>query len=133
MENYLSVNFQYLIKKMNCSQDEFGSMFGLNRGNVGQYIREVSVPKLDTLLKISEYFDVTLDELVKTDLSTSTGKLVQPNVATKQNINTPSTDKDALIAAQIATIESQKETIETQKELIATLRSQLNRTQTKAS
>lgn len=125
MKNYLSVNFQYLIKKLNCSQDEFGNMFNLNRGNVGQYIREVSVPKLETLQKISEHFDITLDDLVKTDLSKESGLTAQQNVATEHN--TPyNNEKDAIIAAQ-------RETIETQKELIATLRSRLDSTQTKAS
>ncbi len=122
MKNYLSVNFQYLIKKLNCSQDEFGNMFNLNRGNVGQYIREVSVPKLDTLQRVSEYFNITLDDLVNTDLSSKENHKpnLQQVVATEQN--TPSTnDKDAIIAAL-------RETIEIQRELIETLRSRPDNT-----
>ena len=52
MENYIASNLLHLIKKLNCSQDEFGAMFQLNRGNVNQYVKEKTQPKIETLLKI---------------------------------------------------------------------------------
>jgi len=112
MKNYLPVNFVYLVKKMGLSQDEFGSTFGLNRGNMGQYIREVSVPKLETLQRIAQHFEITLDELVNTDLSTK-NKIVEKHLS----VSEPSSnyDKDKYISQLEYTIEIQKQYIENLK------------------
>lgn len=127
MENYISTNLQYLINKLNCSQDEFGALFELKRGNVNQYVKSKTQPKIETLQRISVYFNITLDDLVNTDLA------AQPrntNNATKEVAAEPHTpytnDKDALIAAL-------RETIETQKELIEALRSRNNNAKPQAS
>lgn len=45
--------------------DEFGANFDLNRGIISQYIRKISVPKIETLVKICEFYKLTLDELVR--------------------------------------------------------------------
>lgn len=68
MKNYISENISYLVKKMRCSQDEFGAIFELNRGNVSQYIKEKSQPKIETLQRIAAHFDITLDELINSSL-----------------------------------------------------------------
>ncbi len=118
MKNYISNNIGYLVKKNNLSQDDFGGLFDLKKGVINQYIQGKSLPKIETLQKICNHFDITLDELVNSDLSKSTNGTRDPlqhSIATE----TINNDKDAIIAAQ-------RETIETQRELIANLRSQLS-------
>ncbi|MEM9142266.1 MAG: S24 family peptidase, partial [Bacteroidota bacterium] len=48
--------------------------FGLNRGAVGSYIDGKSRPKIETLQKISEKYQLTLDDLVNRDLSLPTAR-----------------------------------------------------------
>lgn len=70
MKNYISINISYLINKINCSQDEFGSIFEIGKNVTGNYILGKSVPKLELIKKICSYFDITIDDFVNSDLST---------------------------------------------------------------
>jgi transcriptional regulator with XRE-family HTH domain len=51
------------------SNDEFGEMFGLNKGVVLSYRHGKSKPKLETLIKLSEKYRYTLDQLCNIDIS----------------------------------------------------------------
>jgi transcriptional regulator with XRE-family HTH domain len=50
------------------SLDDFGSLLGLKRGVVSQYIRNISTPKIETLILICNEFKISLDDLVCKDL-----------------------------------------------------------------
>jgi DNA-binding XRE family transcriptional regulator len=65
--------------------DEFGRIFDLNRGTIGSYIDEKSQPKIATLQKISEYFDITIDELISNDLEKTT---ITQSIVGNRNIQT---------------------------------------------
>ncbi|MVO09779.1 helix-turn-helix domain-containing protein [Flavobacterium sp. TP390] len=69
MKNYISNNLSFLVNKMNCSRDEFGAMFGLNRGNISFYINEKSQPKIETIQSICDYFKISIDDFINNDLS----------------------------------------------------------------
>lgn len=69
MQNFISLNIKYLCDKNFLNQDEFGSLFELKKGVVGTYVREIAVPKLETLQKISIYFKISIDDFVNRPLS----------------------------------------------------------------
>lgn len=48
----------------NMSQEQFAELFGVSRQSVQKWESNLSVPELEKLIKISKYFDVSLDALV---------------------------------------------------------------------
>lgn len=68
MKNYISANISYLVHKSRLGQDEFGQLFDLNKGLIGKYINNISLPKIETLVKICDYFNISLDSLVRENL-----------------------------------------------------------------
>ena len=68
MKNYISENISYLVNKMRCSQDEFGAIFDLKRSVISQYIKEKSQPKIETIHRICEYFEITIDDFINRSL-----------------------------------------------------------------
>lgn len=66
--NYLSLNIKHLVKKEGLSQDDFGILFGLNRGAIGSYIRKDIKPKMDVLQRISAKYNILIEDLVGKDI-----------------------------------------------------------------
>lgn len=62
------VKFYEVLKKLRqqsgMSQGEFGRKFGVDQQAVSKWERDKGYPAVDTLLKIANYFDVSLDNLV---------------------------------------------------------------------
>ena len=69
IKNYISENLEYIVSKSKVSMDDFGLLFDLKRGVIGQYIRKVSIPKLETIQRICLHFEITIDDFVNKDLS----------------------------------------------------------------
>lgn len=59
-----------LRKKNNLSQDAFANLLHVTRQTVSNWEKEKSYPDLETLLKISDEFQISLDELLKDDVAT---------------------------------------------------------------
>lgn len=72
--NYIAKNLSFLLRQTGLGKDAFGETVGLKRGNIGSYIDEKALPKIDTLQKISETYKISLDDLVNTDLSNNSLK-----------------------------------------------------------
>ena len=51
------------------SQQEFAALFDLKRGTLGAYEEGRSEPKIDTILKVSSYFNVSTDQLLTGELT----------------------------------------------------------------
>ncbi len=51
------------------TQTEFAELFDLKRTAVGSYEEGRAEPKIDTLIKISDYFKLSLDSLLRKELS----------------------------------------------------------------
>ena len=47
------------------SQDTLAVALGVSRQSVSKWETDASVPELDKLIKLSEYFEISLDELIK--------------------------------------------------------------------
>jgi transcriptional regulator with XRE-family HTH domain len=56
-----------LFKSMN--QTAFAELFNLKRSSIGAYEEGRAEPKLEALINISNYFDLTIDDIVKGELT----------------------------------------------------------------
>jgi len=65
----LSKNIKKLRLFKSLNQTQFAEIFGIKRASIGAYEEGRAEPKLDTLLKISGYFKLTLDDLIVKELT----------------------------------------------------------------
>jgi len=70
MDSSLGLNIRYLRKSKGLTQDQLADKIGVNRAMIGSYEEGRAVPKLSALSILSHYFGVSIDSLVKHDLST---------------------------------------------------------------
>jgi len=61
-------NLKYLRKKNQVSQQMLADAIGMSRSSIGDYEQGRAEPDINTLIAISKYFDVLLDDLLKKDL-----------------------------------------------------------------
>jgi transcriptional regulator with XRE-family HTH domain len=64
----LGNNLKTLRKVWHLSQDEFGRMFGLNRGNINSYEGDKNDPSMDFLLQLEEISGIMLSRFYKTQI-----------------------------------------------------------------
>ncbi|MGE0077090.1 MAG: S24 family peptidase [Bacteroidales bacterium] len=69
MDNFLGLNIKHLRKVRDLTQDQLADKLGVNRAMIGSYEEGRAVPKLQSLQTMSHYFNVSIDNLVNTDLS----------------------------------------------------------------
>jgi len=74
MNNYLGLNIKHLRKVRELTQDQLADKIGVNRAMIGSYEEGRAVPKLEALRTISHYFNVSIDSLINTDLSSEKKK-----------------------------------------------------------
>ena len=67
--NYLSENLKYLRQRSQLTQQDLAEKLGLKRSHIGAYEEGRATPKIATLIQIISYFDLTLDQLIRDDLS----------------------------------------------------------------
>ena len=66
---YFSSKIKEERQKHNMSQQQLGDKLHISRQSVSKWERGESYPSIELLIKLSELFDITLDELVKEDPS----------------------------------------------------------------
>lgn len=64
-----SANLKYLRKRRKRSQDESASALGVKRTTWSAYEQGVAEPGFETLIKISDYFKIPIDVLIKQDVT----------------------------------------------------------------
>ena len=62
-------NLKHLRQIHRLNQEEFAQLFDLNRGNIASYESGAAEPKINTLLQISQHFEIPMEDLVSKDLS----------------------------------------------------------------
>lgn len=62
-------NLKLLRKRRGVSQEEIATELGLTRSTYSGYENGIAEPSIETLIKISAYYDMSLDKFVKRDLS----------------------------------------------------------------
>lgn len=120
---YFRQNLKFLRKRAGLNIAELGKWLGVSRATVGNYENGSTEPSHDTIIKISEYFTVSLDDLFSKDLSkySSSMKLLTPtNTKEKQ---------DGKSNGQVRTISENEyskmiDLINIQKEMIENLKKQ---------
>lgn len=60
----LSDTISKLRRNSNMSQEQFSELFGVSRQSVQKWETGASVPELEKLIKMSKYFDISLDALI---------------------------------------------------------------------
>ena len=66
---HLPQNIKYLRKSQGITQEELGGHFNLSYTAVGKWERGENAPTAHILVALADFFSVSLDDLVKTDLS----------------------------------------------------------------
>lgn len=67
--HFLGKNLRHLRKQTSKTQSEIASLIQKGQTTVGNWENGISEPNLNELLIISNYFDISVDKLLKTDLS----------------------------------------------------------------
>lgn len=65
----IGTNLKLLRKRRGLSQEEIASQLGLTRSSYSGYENGVAEPNLENLVKFSEFYGISLDKLIKKELS----------------------------------------------------------------
>lgn len=67
--SFFAKNLRYLRSLKKINQTDFANIFGLTRSAIGAYEEQRSEPKLDIIIEMANYFNITIDDFLKTNLS----------------------------------------------------------------
>src|ERR1700733_1473514 len=67
--NFLGQNIRYLRRQYSNTQTELASLIQKGQTTIGNWENGISEPNVEELLILSNYFDISLDILIKIDLS----------------------------------------------------------------
>ena len=68
-QSFAGQNLKYLRKLRGLTQEEFATKLGIKRSLLGAYEEERAEPRIDVLETISDLFKVSLDDLLRRDIS----------------------------------------------------------------
>ena len=74
----ISNNLKYLRKKISLTQEQMAQQIGIKRSLLGAYEEGRADPRISNLLKFSEIFNLSVDELIGTDLADRNGSVPGP-------------------------------------------------------
>lgn len=86
---FFGKNLRYLREKQQFTQDEIAPLIGFTKSTWSNYENGASQPSLEGLIKISNYFGISLDELIFADVPS------HDNHAVKQRKHKPYVVNDA--------------------------------------
>jgi transcriptional regulator with XRE-family HTH domain len=66
---YLDSNIKLLRKRRKKSQGDLAEQLGISRAVLNSYENKIANPPLELLIKISRHFGLSVDTLLKTDLT----------------------------------------------------------------
>ena len=72
MENNFASNLKFLRLQNNLTQEEFGKRLGKDYSTIGKWENGTRSPIMEDVIKIAEYFNVNLSELVASNYVTKT-------------------------------------------------------------
>lgn len=73
---YLAQNLKYLREQKGFNQRDFSADLGLSRATIGNWETGERTPDIKMIIRLAEYFGVTLDDLVLRDLKPPIPKYV---------------------------------------------------------
>jgi transcriptional regulator with XRE-family HTH domain len=86
----ISSNIKFLRKKRSLTQQQFADQIGIKRSLVGAYEEERAEPKYDLLKVIAAFFDISIDDFIKEEIT----EKWQPKPKGNLRILSISVDKD---------------------------------------
>ena len=98
-------NIRHLRKSKNLTQEELAKEIGVSPPSLVGYEKDEYFPKIPVILKISEFFDVFVDDLLKADLTQESGRPASSPPETAE-------EKAALQARVIDLLEDRIKTLE---------------------
>lgn len=76
--HYISHNIKYLRKQKGWTQQELADALEVKRPQIGSYEEARADPRIQTLLKLSELFNIQLDDLIGKDLTSAIQSAKKP-------------------------------------------------------
>jgi len=67
--SFLGKNIKKIRLTKKLTQNDFANIFNLSRASIGAYEEERAEAKIETLINISEYFQISIDKLLKSKLT----------------------------------------------------------------
>lgn len=67
---YFSNNIGFLLQENKLTQEEFADLIGRRKSIVGSYMKGYALPRVEVLMDISNYFGISVDELLYFDIKT---------------------------------------------------------------
>lgn len=80
---YANQNLRYLRKLRGWTQEEFANKLNIKRSLLGAYEEERAEPRIDVLEQVGDMFRLTLDDLLRKDLSEQRGTYISKRRALK--------------------------------------------------
>jgi transcriptional regulator with XRE-family HTH domain len=90
-QSFAGQNLKYLRKLKGLTQEEFANKLQIKRSLLGAYEEERAEPRIDVLEIISDQFNISLDDLLRSDLSETKG-----NYLSKRRIHKLSNDSNQI-------------------------------------
>ena len=84
--SYFGKNIRKIRSLKSLSQQAFAELFDLKRGTLGAYEEGRSEPKIETLIKIANYFSIPIDELLTTELTVNNLLKFKGNLTVEQDL-----------------------------------------------
>ncbi|WP_167342981.1 helix-turn-helix domain-containing protein [Nonlabens sp. SY33080] len=106
---FINHNIKHLVKTKFRNRSAFADEFGITPTAVAKYEKNLALPRLDLVVKIADRFELSLSEIVLSDI-TLLDKNKKANKSTKK--------ESELIAEKDRRIKELTETIEYQRNLI---------------
>lgn len=89
---YLAQNLKYLREQRGLSQQELSDELGLAQPTIGNWENQHRTPDITVIVKVAEYFGVTIDDLVLKHLSPPTHLYVSNLIYLRKKNNLTQTD-----------------------------------------
>ncbi|MFC5408041.1 helix-turn-helix domain-containing protein [Larkinella bovis] len=137
MDTFFAANLKFLRKRKGVSQEQIAVLIDKKNSAIGSYENGISYPPVENLVTLADYFEVSLDELLLTNLSINYGE-GQPDVRVNSNIKQKgkgakhtasvvtgygnpmnSSECEKLLQAKDDIIAAQQETINLYKKMLA--------------
>jgi len=74
MAKYLSQNIKYLREERQVTQEKLARIIGKKKSVIGAYEKGQAEPTVDNLIRISNYFGISIDNLIQMDLTSPSSK-----------------------------------------------------------
>lgn len=100
MKTYIPENITYLVEKIGCTQDEFTVIFGLPKKPINSSTLHKDLLKIETVMQICEYFDISLDDFINKSLADK-NSLDTIKVETKSDLLKKQSDLIAALEGEV--------------------------------